>query len=224
MSYIEIDKISKIYNKDTVPIYALDEFNLKIEKGEFLAIVGRSGSGKSTLLNCLGCLDTFESGNVFIDGINISTLVEKERCLFRRKNIGFVFQFFNLISELTVFENIIFSSLLEHKKYDKEYIKELIARLELQKRLDHTPDEISGGQQQRTAIARAFSLKPALVLLDEPTGNLDQQSNDIVIDMILELHKEFQQTILIVTHDNEIAKRADRIIYMADGKMVEKEG
>lgn len=176
MTYIKIEDISKIYNKDRVPVRALDHVNLDIQQGEFVAVIGKSGSGKSTLLNCLGGLDQIDSGNIYIDNVNITALKEKDLCLFRRRNIGFVFQFFNLIEELTVFENIIYTSLLETKSYDKAYIRTLVEKLDLKDRLDHLPSELSGGQQQRTAIARAFSLKPSILInpiteVIEPVNN-----------------------------------------------------
>ncbi len=224
MTYIKIKDVSKTYNKSHVPVCALDRINLEIAQGEFVAVVGKSGSGKTTLLNCLGGLDQPDSGSIYIGNVDITRLKEKELCLFRRRNIGFVFQFFNLIEELTVFENIVYTSLLEKRSYDKAYIRALVEKLDLKERLDHLPSELSGGQQQRTAIARAFSLKPSVVLLDEPTGNLDRQSSENVTEMILKLHQELNQTVLMITHDKEIAAKADRQIVLSDGKTVDVEG
>ncbi|MEA4888676.1 MAG: ABC transporter ATP-binding protein [Clostridiaceae bacterium] len=216
---IQVTELSKQYKVGYQTVDALKNVNLEISQGQFVSIMGKSGSGKSTLLHLLGGLDRPTTGSVWIDGQVISALPEAKLSLFRRKNLGFVFQFFNLIPELNLKENIIFPALLEQKNYDIQYFNELCDALEISDRLRHLPDQVSGGQQQRAAIARALILKPRAIFLDEPTGNLDDASSRSVLGLLRELTNRWRQTIVMVTHDSDAAACADRIIELKDGKV-----
>lgn len=217
---IRTENLRKSYQQGETKIPAVDGVSLQIEQGEFIAIVGKSGSGKSTLLHLLGGLDTPTEGSVFYDDVNLSQLKETPSARFRRVHIGFVFQEYHLIPELTVRENIIYPALLAKKKVDEDYLGQLISTLELDDRVTHLPSQLSGGQQQRTAVARAFINQPEVVLCDEPTGNLDSHSGKAVMEMIASLRWQFHQTVVVVTHDMEFAQTADRILTIRDGKIV----
>lgn len=216
---IKTENLSKKYTQGQQEIFALNRLSIQIEDGEFVAVVGKSGSGKSTLLHLLGGLDTPTGGSVWYDGTNLTELSEKRLSVFRRDHIGFVFQEYHLIPELTVKENILYPALLAKKEVNPTYLEELISALELEKRLTHLPSQLSGGQQQRTAVARAFINQPRVILCDEPTGNLDSRSGQAVIDMIARLKKQFHQTVVVVTHDLDFAKTADRILKIRDGEL-----
>lgn len=217
---IRTENLRKTYQQGEAVIHAVDGVSLQIEQGEFIAIVGKSGSGKSTLLHLLGGLDTPTEGSVFYDDVNLSQLKDTPSARFRRVHIGFVFQEYHLIPELTVRENIIYPALLAKKKVDEDYLGQLISTLELDDRVTHLPSQLSGGQQQRTAVARAFINQPEVVLCDEPTGNLDSHSGKAVMEMIASLRRQFHQTVVVVTHDMEFAQTADRILTIRDGKIV----
>ncbi len=217
---IRTENLRKVYQQGETKIPAVDGVSLQIEQGEFIAIVGKSGSGKSTLLHLLGGLDTPTEGSVFYDDVNLSQLKDTPSARFRRVHIGFVFQEYHLIPELTVRENIIYPALLAKKKVDEDYLGQLISTLELDDRVTHLPSQLSGGQQQRTAVARAFINQPEVVLCDEPTGNLDSHSGKAVMEMIASLRRQFHQTVVVVTHDMEFAQTADRILTIRDGKIV----
>ena len=220
MVVIKTENLSKVYGKEGNKVVALDNVNIEIEKGEFVAIVGASGSGKSTLLHQVGGVDRPTSGKVIIDNEDIYKLKEEKLAIFRRRKIGFVFQSFNLIPVLSVEENIKMPALLDHQKVDKEYFKDLVKTLGISDRLNHLPSELSGGQQQRVAIARALINKPAIILADEPTGNLDSRTSSDVLSLLKVTSKKFNQTIVMITHNNEIAQLTDRIIRIEDGKIV----
>ena len=217
---ITIDSLCKYYKQGKDTVKALDNVSLSIDENEFVAIVGKSGSGKSTLLNMLGGMDSATSGAIYVDGIDILKLKENELLKFRRDNIGFIFQDYNLVPELNGKENIIFPVLLSKNKLDEKYYQNLIDTLEIGDRLNHIPAEMSGGQQQRIAIARAFINKPRFILCDEPTGNLDSETSTKVMQLIKKLHSDYDMTIILVTHDLEYAKIADRVIKLHDGKIV----
>lgn len=217
---IRVENLRKTYQQGETKIPAVDGVSLQIEQGEFIAIVGKSGSGKSTLLHLLGGLDTPTEGSVFYDDVNLSQLKDTPSARFRRVHIGFVFQEYHLIPELTVRENIIYPALLAKKAVDESYLSALISTLELGDRVTHLPSQLSGGQQQRTAVARAFINQPEVVLCDEPTGNLDSHSGKAVMEMIASLRRQFHQTVVVVTHDMEFAQTADRILTIRDGKIV----
>ncbi len=217
---IRTENLRKSYQQGETKIPAVDGVSLQIEQGEFIAIVGKSGSGKSTLLHLLGGLDTPTEGSVFYDDVNLSQLKDTPSARFRRVHIGFVFQEYHLIPELTVRENIIYPALFAKKKVDEDYLGQLISTLELDDRVTHLPSQLSGGQQQRTAVARAFINQPEVVLCDEPTGNLDSHSGKAVMEMIASLRRQFHQTVVVVTHDMEFAQTADRILTIRDGKIV----
>jgi putative ABC transport system ATP-binding protein len=217
---ITIDSLCKYYKQGKDTVKALDNVYLSIDENEFVAVVGKSGSGKSTLLNMLGGMDSSTSGAIYVDGIDILKLKENELLKFRRDNIGFIFQDYNLVPELNGKENIIFPVLLSKNKLDEKYYQNLIDTLEIGDRLNHIPAEMSGGQQQRVAIARAFINKPRFILCDEPTGNLDSETSTKVMQLIKKLHSDYDMTIILVTHDLEYAKIADRVIKLHDGKIV----
>ena len=217
MNLLEVKSISKTYGKGEAAVHALKDISFSVPKGEFVAIVGESGSGKSTLLNMVGALDTPTSGKVFIDGKDIFSMKDSNLTIFRRRNIGFIFQNFNLIPELNVEQNIIFPVLLDYQKPDKKYLEELLTVLNLKERRHHLPSQLSGGQQQRVAIGRALITRPSLILADEPTGNLDTQNSSEVITLLKEAARKYQQTIVMITHSRSIAQTADRIIQVSDG-------
>lgn len=216
MELLEVKNISKTYGTGEAAVHALKKATFSVPKGEFVAIVGESGSGKSTLLNMIGALDTPTSGKVYIDGKDIFSMKERNLTVFRRRNIGFIFQSFNLIPELTVEQNIIFPVLLDYQKPDKKYLEELLTVLRLKERRNHLPSQLSGGQQ-RVAIGRALITRPALILADEPTGNLDTQNTSEVIALLKEASRLYEQTIVMITHSQSIAQTADRILQVSDG-------
>lgn len=221
MDLLEVRNISKTYGKGETAVHALKNVTFYVPKGEFVAVVGESGSGKSTLLNIIGALDTPASGRVFINGRDIFSMKERHLTVFRRRNIGFIFQSFNLIPELTVEQNIIFPVLLDYQKPDKKYLEELLTVLNLNERRDHLPSQLSGGQQQRTAIGRALITRPSLILADEPTGNLDAQNTSEVIALLKEASRKYEQTIVMITHSRSIAQTADRILQVSDGVLTD---
>lgn len=217
MDLLEVKSISKTYGSGEAAVHALKNVSFSVPKGEYVAIVGESGSGKSTLLNMIGALDNPTSGKVLIDGKDIFSMKEKKLTIFRRRNIGFIFQAFNLIPELTVEQNIIFPVLLDYQKPDKKYLEELLEVLNLKQRRNHLPSQLSGGQQQRVAIGRALITRPALILADEPTGNLDTQNSSEVIALLKNASKRYAQTIIMITHNRSIAQTADRVLQVSDG-------
>ena len=220
MNLLEVKSISKIYGKGETAVHALKDVSFSVPKGEFTAIVGESGSGKSTLLNMLGALDTPTAGKVFIDTKDVFAMKEKALAIFRRRNIGFIFQAFHLIPELTVEQNMIFPMLLDYQKPDPTYLTELLTVLNLKDRRHHFPGQLSGGQQQRAAIGRALIYQPAILLADEPTGNLDRKNTEEIISLLKLSNRQYKQTILLVTHDENVALEADRIIKIEDGKII----
>lgn len=222
MSLLEIKSISKIYGKGNNAVHALKDVSFSVDKGEYIAIVGESGSGKSTLLNIIGALDTPTDGKVIINNKELFSMKDSELTVFRRRNIGFIFQGFNLIPELTVEQNIIFPVLLDYKKPDRKYLDELLNILGLQERRNHLPSELSGGQQQRVAIGRALITKPSLILADEPTGNLDSKNSSEVISLLKESSQKYEQTIIMITHSRSIAQAADRVLRVSDGILVDQ--
>lgn len=217
MDLLEVKNISKTYGSGETAVKALKNVSFSVPKGEYVAIVGESGSGKSTLLNMIGALDMPASGKVLIDGKDILAMDDRKRTIFRRRNIGFIFQAFNLIPELTVEQNIIFPVLLDYQKPDKKYLEELLTVLNLKERRNHLPSQLSGGQQQRVAIGRALITRPSLILADEPTGNLDTQNSSEVIALLKETSPKYEQTILMITHNRSIAQTADRVLQVSDG-------
>lgn len=216
---VVLEHVSKIFNVDSNKIYAVNDVSYHFDN-QMYAICGKSGSGKSTLLHLIGGLDRVSTGHIYINDIEITKLKEKDLSKFRRQNIGFVFQFFNLIPELTVSENIKFVQQISKTNFDKNYYEELISTLGLQKRLNHLPNQLSGGQKQRVAIARALISKPSLLLLDEPTGNLDSESSEAVYNILQSLRIKFNQAIIVVTHDTDLANKSDKIITLRDGQFV----
>lgn len=222
MEILKVENLTKVYGKENSKVVALDNVSFSVEKGEFVAIVGASGSGKSTLLHLIGGVDTPTSGKVFIDGKDIYKLSSDNLAIFRRREVGLIYQFYNLIPILTVEENITLPLLLDNRKVDKFELDEMIKLLGLERRRKHLPNELSGGQQQRTSIGRALITKPAIVLADEPTGNLDSKSSDEVVNLLKKLNKEYKQTIIMITHNLDIAAVADRIITIEDGRIVKE--
>ena len=222
MSLLEIKSISKIYGKGNNAVHALKDVSFSVDKGEYIAIVGESGSGKSTLLNIIGAIDIPTDGKVIINNKDLFTMKDSELTVFRRRNIGFIFQGFNLIPELTVEQNIIFPVLLDYKKPDRKYLDELLNILGLQERRNHLPSELSGGQQQRVAIGRALITKPSLILADEPTGNLDSKNSSEVISLLKESSQKYEQTIIMITHSHSIAQSATRVLRVSDGILVDQ--
>ena len=221
MDLLEVKNISKTYGRGETAVKALKNISFSVPKGEFVAIVGESGSGKSTLLNMVGALDTPTSGKVLIDGKDIFAMNDRKLTIFRRRNIGFIFQAFNLISELTVEQNIIFPTLLDYQKPDKAYLEELMSVLNLTERRHHLSNQLSGGQQQRVAIGRALFTRPALILADEPTGNLDTQNTSEVITLLKEASRKYEQTIVMITHSRSVAQTADRVLQVSDGQLAD---
>ena len=221
MNLLRVEHICKTYGSGETAVHALKDVSFSVPKGEFVAIVGESGSGKSTLLNMIGALDTPTSGRVFINGKDTFAMKEKALTVFRRRNIGFIFQAFNLIPELTVEQNIIFPLLLDYQKPDKNYLEELLTVLNLKARRNHLPGQLSGGQQQRVAIGRALITRPALILADEPTGNLDTQNTSEVIALLKEASRKYEQTIIMITHSRSIAQTADRVLQVTDGELTD---
>lgn len=219
MAILTASHLKKYYGKDESLVKALDDVNVSIEEGQFAAVIGTSGSGKSTLLNMLGGLDVPTSGSVQIEGNKLDEMSEEQLTVFRRKRIGFIFQNYNLIPYLTAYENIVLPVRLDGKKEDKKFLKEIVNFLELDGKLSNYPSHLSGGQQQRVAIARALITKPALLLCDEPTGNLDSRTSDKVIDLLKMTSEKFHQTIVMITHNPEIAQKADRRIRIEDGRI-----
>lgn len=222
MKILEVDNLTKYYGKGENQVRAVDNVSFKVNEGDFIAIVGPSGGGKSTLLNLLSGLDKPDSGNVYINGEDIYNLKDDKLTKFRRGNIGFVYQFYNLIPVLTVKENIILPALLESKNYDDKHFNSLIKTLNLKDRLNHLPNEISGGQQQRASIGRALINKPKILFADEPTGNLDSRSRKSVMKLLKHYNEKYNQTIVMVTHDMKLAREAKRIIVFIDGKIKEE--
>lgn len=221
MNLLEVNNISKIYGSGEAAVQALKNVSFVIPKGEYVAIVGESGSGKSTLLNMIGALDTPTSGKVMIGGKDIFSMNDRSLTIFRRRNIGFIFQAFNLIPELTVEQNIIFPVLLDYQKPDKKYLEELLTVLNLKERRNHLPSQLSGGQQQRVAIGRALITRPSLILADEPTGNLDTQNSSEVIALLKEASQKYEQTIIMITHNRSISQAADRVLQVSDGVLAD---
>lgn len=221
MELLRVENLSKTYGKGEAAVRALRDVSFSMERGEFAAVVGESGSGKSTLLNCIGGLDAPTGGKVYLDGEDLFSMTENKRTIFRRQNIGFIFQSFHLIEELDVEQNIIFPLLLDYRKPKKGQVEELLELLGLTERRHHLPGQLSGGQQQRVAIARALITKPAIILADEPTGNLDTQTSQEVLGLFQAAGKKFHQTLVMITHNEEIAQVADRTIRIEDGKIVE---
>lgn len=219
MKILEVTNLCKTYGKGDTMVKALDNVSFSVEKGEFVAIIGPSGSGKSTLLHILGGVDVPTSGSVVINQTDISNLDETALAIFRRRQIGLIYQFYNLIPILTVQENLTLPLLLDGRKPDKKQIDTLVKRLGLENRLDHLPNQLSGGQQQRVSIGRALVNNPALMLADEPTGNLDSKNSKEIISLLRQFNKEFNQTVIIITHDEKIANSADRVITIEDGKI-----
>lgn len=223
MIILETKNLKKRYGKDASIVNALDGVDLTIQKGEFISIVGASGSGKSTLMHILGAVDRPTSGDVFVNGENINKLNETSLAIFRRRQVGLIYQFYNLIPILNVEENITLPILLDGKEVEEDYLKELISILGLEKRKNHLPNQLSGGEQQRVSIGRALINRPTIILADEPTGNLDSKNGKEIIELLKGLNKKFNQTIVMITHDHTIAMEADRIITIADGKIIKDE-
>ena len=219
MNILEVQNLCKTYGKGEAEVRALDSVSFSVGKGEFIAIVGESGSGKSTLLNVVGALDNPTSGKVLIDGKDIFSMPEKRLTVFRRQNIGFIFQSFNLIPELDVEQNITFPLLLDYQKPDQRYVEELLGILGLKERRKHLPSQLSGGQQQRVAIGRALAARPAIIMADEPTGNLDSKNSQEVITLLKSMSAKYRQTILMITHNENHADATDRVLRMTDGRL-----
>ena len=220
MEVVRVENLRKSYGTGNTKVEALKNINLTVNQGEFVAIVGASGSGKSTLLHLLGGVDKPTSGKVYIDGIDIYNLSEKELAIFRRRKVGFIFQFYNLVPVLTAEENMKLPILLDNKKLNSDHFEELVNILGLDDRRHHLPNELSGGQQQRVSIGRALAYSPSIVLADEPTGNLDSQNSKEIIDLLKISVKKYNQTLILITHDLNIAAQADRIITIEDGSVV----
>lgn len=223
MEILKVENLSKVYGKGKNKVVAVDDVSFSVEKGEFVAIVGRSGGGKSTLLHLIGGVDEASNGNIFIDNTKISNLSKDKMAVFRRRNIGIIYQFYNLIPILSVKENITLPLLLDNKTIDEKLLDDTIKYVGLERRVNHLPNELSGGEQQRVSIARAIITKPLLILADEPTGNLDTKRSKEIIDLLKKYNKEYNQTIILITHDLNVAKEADRIITIEDGKIIKDE-
>lgn len=224
MEILKVENLCKTYGKGEAKVNALKNVSFSLEKGEFAAVVGESGSGKSTLLNCIGALDTPTSGSIFIDEQNLFSMKEEKRTIYRRRNIGFIFQSFQLVSELNVEQNIIFPLLLDYQKPDPKKVNEILNLLGLAERRYHLPRQLSGGQQQRVAIGRALITQPKLILADEPTGNLDSKNSQDVIDMLISASRHFKQTILMITHNNNLTSSVDRVFRVSDGILTDLGG
>lgn len=222
MEILKVENLTKIYGKDTTKVVALDNVSFSVNKGEFIAIVGASGSGKSTLLHLMGGVDRPTSGKVFINGTNIYEMSDDKLAIFRRRQIGLIYQFYNLIPILNVEENIALPVELDGRKVDKTDMDEMLKRLGLEQRKNHIPNELSGGQQQRTSIGRALITRPSIILADEPTGNLDSKAGEEIVELLRKSNKDLKQTIIMITHNLEIAKCADRIIKIEDGKLLRR--
>lgn len=223
MAVLEIHDLSKRYGEDESEVIAVNHVSFSVEKGEFVAIIGASGSGKSTLMNLIGGIDIPSSGAIIIDGKEITKMNVDELAIFRRRNIGMVYQFYNLIPTLTAEENIMLPWLLDNRKENRERLEELLVMLKLEKRAKHLPGQMSGGQQQRVSIGRALINNPAFILADEPTGNLDSKTGQEIIDLLKASNQKYNQTILLITHDDKIALQADRIITIGDGSIISDE-
>ena len=223
MEILKVENLCKNYGKGETLVKALDNVSFKVEKGEFIAIVGSSGSGKSTLLHILGGVDHPTSGKVYVDGVDVYELNETNLAIFRRRQVGLIYQFYNLIPILNIKENITLPILLDNKKPDEKYLNELIETLGLSNRVSHLPNELSGGQQQRVSIGRALMNRPALLLADEPTGNLDSKAGREIIELLKLSNQKYKQTIIMITHDHNLALCADRIITLEDGKIISDE-
>ena len=223
MALLEIKNLTKIYGKGDNQVIALDNVSFEVEQGEFIAIIGPSGSGKSTLLHLIGGVDKPTSGEVYVNGVNVYKQSEENLAIFRRREVGLIYQFYNLIPMLTVEENMTLPVLLDNRKVDYERYHEILNLLMLHGRSQHLPKELSGGQQQRVSIGRALMNNPSVILADEPTGNLDSKSSDEIVELLRKSNKEYKQTIIMITHNMEIAKCADRIIKIEDGKIVKGE-
>lgn len=224
MEILKVDNLRKAYGNGEARVEAVKDVSFSMRKGEFGAVVGVSGSGKSTLLNCIGGLDDADSGKVLLNGRDILAMGDNERTIFRRQNIGFIFQSFHLIPELDVEQNIIFPLLLDYRKPERERVEELLEVLGLQNRRRHLPGQLSGGQQQRVAIGRALVARPALILADEPTGNLDSQSSQDVMDLLCKASRHYSQTVLMITHNMNLTSAADRVFRVTDGVLEELGG
>lgn len=224
MELLKVENLCKTYGKGEAQVNALRTVSFTMEKGEFAAVVGESGSGKSTLLNCIGGLDDPTSGKVFLEGKDLFLMKEQERTVFRRRNIGFVFQSFQLVPELTVEQNIIFPVLLDYQKPDPASVNEILHVLGLTERRRHLPSQLSGGQQQRVAIGRALITRPMLILADEPTGNLDSKNSQDVLDLLVKASRHYQQTILMITHNMNLTSSVDRVLKMTDGVLADRGG
>lgn len=222
MIILEAIHLKKYYGKEGCLVKAVDDVSFQVKKGDFVAVVGTSGSGKTTLLNLLGGLDTADLGKVMIKGKSVLELDNEERTIFRRKNIGFVFQNYNLLPEATVYQNIVLPVRLDNAKPDEAYISEVIRKLGLEEKIKARPNQLSGGQQQRVAIARALSAKPAIILADEPTGNLDSETSNQVLELLQKTVKELEQTMIMITHNENIAALADHILHIKDGRLAER--
>ena len=224
MEILNVQHLCKTYGKGEAKVDALKDVSFSLRKGEFAAVVGESGSGKSTLLNCIGALDAPTSGQILIDGQNLFSMKEEERTIFRRRNIGFIFQSFQLVAELNVEQNILFPLLLDYRKPDPEAVSEILELLGLTDRRHHLPSQLSGGQQQRVAIGRALITKPKLILTDEPTGNLDSKNSQDVMDLLTKASRHYQQTILMITHNKSLSASAERVFRVSDGVLTDLGG
>ena len=223
MEILKCENVRKVYGSGNNQVVALDHIDLSVQKGEFVAIVGASGSGKSTLLHILGSVDKPTEGKVLIEGTELSAMNRTQAAIFRRRKVGLVYQFYNLIPVLNVKENITLPLLLDQRKVNEDYFQKLVQQLGLQDRLNYLPNQLSGGQQQRVSICRAIMASPAVVLADEPTGNLDRKNSEEIVGLLKQLHLEQKQTLIMITHDESIALQADRILQIEDGKIVKDE-
>ena len=224
MEILSVNDLCKTYGKGEIRVDALKNVSFSLEKGEFAAVVGESGSGKSTLLNCIGALDVPTAGTILMDGQNLFSMEEEERTIFRRRSIGFIFQSFQLIAELNVEQNIMFPLLLDYRKPDRKEVDEILNLLGLTDRRYHQPSQLSGGQQQRVAIGRALITRPKLILADEPTGNLDSKSSCDVMDLLIKASRQYQQTILMITHNKNLTASVDRVFQVSDGVLTDLGG